>query len=254
MEQSNIKIEKEIGLIKIAIGLVVRGGKQFIDGWIESANRMGDVIFVIDNEADEKVKNVLINHPKVKEYHIQKGKKRNMSRDYQKILDYAKEHKCHWVWIMDIDKYVPPIPKKLYHVLKDYMLNTKEDSIGFPLFEMRGDKNHYIMIPEKQTGELKHARLSHEAYKVQSHFAYDIRDEHSGVIPQNCKPSEGFVTIPIHHYGHMTPELREEKRQKYIKDALDYGYNDKGELESAWMSENDEELTIKKWEDFKWEN
>ena len=61
---------------------------------------------------------------------------------------------------------------------------------------------------------MKHARLAHEMYKVLSHFKYDISDEHSGVIPQNCTPGNAFIWVPIHHYGHMTKKLREEKRQK----------------------------------------
>jgi len=156
---------------KIAIGLVVKGGKQFIDQWIESAKRCGDIILVIDNDADPEVREKLINHPKVFQYHRQHFEKRNMSRDYQKILEMAREEKCQWVWIMDHDKYVPEFDMDS---LRHYLLNTHDQSVGFPLFEMRNDDDHYVMIPKK--GEVdKHARMSHEMYKVQSHFAYDIK-------------------------------------------------------------------------------
>jgi hypothetical protein len=105
------------------------------------------------------------------------------------------------------------------------------------------------MIKDKN-GVLKHARLSHEMYRVKLHFAYDTRDEHSGVIPQNCKAEDCFLWIPIHHAGHMTKELREEKRQKYIKDKEEFGYDDKGELSSPWMEEDESKVVISSFENF----
>ena len=237
-----IELERHSEVLKIAVGLVVKGGKEFIDGWIESAEKVADEIFVIDNGADKEVKDKLINHPLVKQYHIQHFSKRNMSRDYAKVLNYAREEKCHWVWIMDIDKYIASIDILDF---KHFLMNTKEESIGFPLFEMRGDKEHYVAVIDYQTGDSKDARLSHECYKVLSHFEYDVSDEHSGVIPQNCKPGDTIAAVPIKHFGHMTAELRDEKRQKYIKDKKDYGYDDKGELKAVWMEEDYSKITIK---------
>lgn len=227
---------------KIAVGLVVKGGKQFIDKWIESAERCGNCILVVDNNADKEVREKLITHPKVVQYHKQNFEKRNMSRDYQKILDMAREEKCQWVWIMDHDKYV--LDFNMY-ALRDYLINTRDQSIGFPLFEMRNDENHYVLIPGND-GKDKHARMSHEMYKVLSHFKYDIQDEHSGVIPQNCIPSEKSINVPILHFGHMTKKLREEKRQKYIQDKKEFGYDDKGELSAPWMIEDENKVKIKK--------
>jgi len=230
---------------KIAIGLVVRGGKEFINEWIESAERSGDVILVVDNDADDEVREKLINHPKVVQYHKQHFKNRNMSRDYQKILDMAREEKCQWVWLLDHDKYVPEFNLNSF---RTYLLNTFDKSIGFPLFEMRNDEDHYVMLPKKGEND-KHARMSHEMYKVQSHFAYDIQDEHSGVIPQNCTPSEQNVNVMIKHFGHMTKKLREEKRQKYINDKEKFGYDDKGELKAIWMEEDESKLDIREFKD-----
>ncbi len=237
----NNKDKELLNPLKICIGLVVKGGKQFINKWIESAERCGDCIVVVDNDADEEVRNKLINHLMVKHYHIQKYPNRNMSRDYQKILDYAREEKCQWCWIMDMDKFVPEFD---VDNLKALLMDTKDQSVGFPLFECRNDFDHYVMIKDKD-GTMKHARLAHEMYKVLSHFAYDVSDEHSGVIPQNCTPGDAFIWTPIHHYGHMTKELREEKRQKYIKDKEEYNYDDKGELVSTWMSENESEIEVR---------
>ncbi|MFW9882184.1 MAG: hypothetical protein ACFFG0_54665 [Candidatus Thorarchaeota archaeon] len=227
--------------LKIGIGLVGRWGNQFVDKWIESANRSGDVFLVVDNGIDKEAREKIINHPKTKHYHIQNYPSRNMSRDYQKVLDYAKEEKCDWVWIMDFDKYVPDF--NIYG-LKGFLLDSNEESISFPLFKCRGDNKHYVMINDKD-GQLKHARLAHEMYRVKSHFCYDIRDEHSGVIPQNCKAEDRLIWIPIHHFGHMTKELREEKRQKYIKDKEEFGYDDKGELSAPWMEEDETKIVVK---------
>lgn len=225
--------------MKIAIGLVVKGGKQFIDQWKECAERIADVIFVIDNGADNEVKQKLINFSKVKQYLIQKDMGRNQSRDYQKILDMAREENCDWVWNLDIDEYVPKfdVNQLLFH-----LINTKDNSVGFALFEMRNDNEHYIMI-ELPGLKPSHARTCHKLYKVLSHFEFNINDYHGCSIPHNCAPGI-TIKLPIQHYGHLTKELRKEKKKCYTKDV-----EDKEELLGSWMKE-DKDVVIKKWGDF----
>lgn len=233
--------------VRIGVGLVGINGKNFISDWIESADRCGDCFLVVDNGIDREAREKIIKHPKTKHYHIQHYPYRNMSRDYQKILEYAREEKCQWVWIMDFDKLVSEVD---IVELKSFLLDTNVESVSFPLFECRNDIDHYVMVKDKNNVP-KHARLSHEMYRVKSHFEYDTRDEHSGVLPQNCKCEDCLLWIPIKHLGHMTKELREEKRQKYIKDKEMFGYDDKGELTSEWLCEDESKITIKKFSDFK---
>jgi len=80
--------------MKLAIGLVVKDGKQFIDQWIDCVERLGCDIIVIDNDADKEVRDKLINHKQTAQYHIQKFPNRNQSRDYQKIHEMAREEKA----------------------------------------------------------------------------------------------------------------------------------------------------------------
>ncbi len=232
--------------MKIAIGLVVKGGKQFIDKWISCAEQIGDIILVVDNGTHAEVNQILINHPKVKQYHIQKDMGRNMSRDYQKVLEMAREEDCQWVWNLDIDDYIPTM--NLYE-FKKFLLNTYNQSIAFPCFEMRGDANHYIMIPyptEKGEKEkLKHARICHKCYKVLSHLKFDEKDKHGISIPHNCIPG-GLVTIPFQHFGHYTKELREEKRKQYTTEK----FKDEREREAIWMEEDESKIVIKEWNKF----
>ena len=179
-----------------------------------------------------------------KQYHFQNYPIRNMSRDYNKILEYAHEEKCKWVWLIDFDEYIPEI--ELYR-FKGMLLNCKSDCVSFPLFEMRGDINHYIMVKDMD-GSLKHARKCHKCYKVLPHTAYTVNDEHSAVIPDTCLFRDEIYWFPILHLGHMTKNLREEKRKMYSKDMEEFGYDDKGELQSNWLTENEEELEIKKYD------
>jgi len=123
--------------------------------------------------------------------------------------------------------------------LKFFLLNQHEPSIGFPLFEMRNDIDHYIMIKDG-FGGMKHGRLVHKAFKPLSHFAFDLKDTHGQSIPHNCPRSRSFVNIIIKHYGHMTKELRAEKRKKvgHLKDDM--------EEDAIWMEEDESKLIIKK--------
>ena len=227
--------------MKLAIGLVVKDGKELIDKWIESADRIADVIFVIDNGADQDVKDKLITHPKVKHYLIQKDMGRNQSRDYQKILEMAREEDCTWIWNIDIDEIVPKID---IMQLKQTLLNTSADSIGFPLFEMRNDDKHYVMINDID-GTLKDARLSHKCYKVLSHFAYNQKDKHGTPIPHNCKPGKMFFA-PIKHYGHFNETLRNKKKKQYIEN----NFKDKSELNATWMENDDSKVEIREFNKF----
>ena len=70
---------------------------------------------------------------------------RNQSRDYQKILEMAREEDCTWILNLDIDEY---IPKFDMDYLLGHLLNTKDSSVGFPLFEMRDDDNHYVKVKD----------------------------------------------------------------------------------------------------------
>jgi hypothetical protein len=223
----------------LAIGLVVKGGEQFIDKWIESADKIGDIFLIVDNGADNIVKQKLINHPKTKHYLIQKDMGRNQSRDYQKILEMAKEEDIKWIWNLDIDECVPIFNKQTFI---EYLLNTQDECIGFPLFEMR-DNNHYVMVKDC-TEILKHARCCHKCYKVLSHFKFNEKDWHGSSIPHNCRPGS-IVHIYVQHFGHSTKELREQKRNQY-KDST---YKDLHELEQSWLEEDESKITIKEWND-----
>jgi len=227
--------------MKLAVGLVVQGGKEFIDQWIKSVEKLECTIFVVDNEAHTEVKTKLVNHPHVKQYHIQKGMSRNQSRDYQKILEMAREENIDWVWNLDIDEAVPDFN---VDVLKEFLLNAKFTSVGLPLFEMRGDDNHYVMIKDC-TPKLKDARLCHKIYKVQSHFKFDEKDAHGTSIPHNCLPGDTFP-LPLKHFGHYTKELRDKKR-KYYKE---YSFKDLMEQDSTWLIEDDNKVTIKVFDEF----
>ena len=223
----------------LAIGLVVKGGKEFIDKWIESAERISDCWFVIDNDADIEVRRILLNHPNTKQYLIQKDKDRNQSRDYQKILEMAREDDYVWIWNIDIDEYIPEFDRQDFFY---FILNSRNESVGFPLFEMREDDKHYVMVKDS-TPELKHARLCHKCYKNLSHLKFNEKDKHGNSIPHNCRVGEMFV-IPIQHFGHFNKELREEKRQQYkgISPGKDFH-----ELDQSWLEEDTKKITICEW-------
>lgn len=222
----------------LCVGLVVKGGKEFIDDWIESAEKVSDCWFIIDNDADVEVKQKLINHSYTRKYLIQKDMERNMSRDYQKILEMAREEDYCWIWNLDIDEIVPEINiKQLY----EFLLNTKDESIGFPLFEMRDDIEHYVMVKDC-TDILKHARMCHKLYKNLSHLKFNEKDKHGNSIPHNCTPGE-LLFIPMKHLGHLTKELREGKRQQYKDGAK----KDTHEFEQSWLEEDESKIVIKEW-------
>ncbi len=223
----------------LAIGLVVKGGSQFIDKWLACAEQFSKVWFVIDNGADIMVKDKLMYHPNTKQYLIQKDMGRNQSRDYQKILEMAREENCDWIFNLDIDEVIDITNLTKFYT---FLLNTKDTSIGFPLFEMRGDDEHYVMVQDC-TPELKHARLVHKCYKILSHFKFDEKDKHGKSIPHNCDAGN-ILFMPIRHYGHFTKELREEKRQQY---KTENPGKDMEELQQSWLCEDEGKLTIKKW-------
>ena len=232
--------------MKLLIGLVVKDGKQFINKWIKSIERIGCGFLVIDNEADCKVRKILINHPQMIQYHIQKFPDRNQSRDYQKILEMAREEKADWVWNLDIDEAVSSIDMDFLYFK---LLNTTDCSIGFPLIEMRGDDKHYVMIKEFNN-ELKDGRLVHKLYKVLSHFEFDKNDIHGCSIPHNCPRDKAFVNIIIQHFGHLTKELREEKRNRL-------GHSkDKDEQLQTWLEEDESKITINSFKEMeeRWNN
>jgi len=225
--------------MKVAIGLVVKGGEEFIDGWISCAERIGDTILVVDNGADARVNQILTNHPKVKQYHIQKDMGRNQSRDYQKILEMAREEDCQWVWNLDIDEYVPEINNAS---LRQFLINSRDQSISFPLFEMRGDNKHYVMLKEPTSGKMRHARACHKCYKVHFHLKFDEKDKHGISVPHNCIAG-GVVNIAVQHFGHYTKELRDEKRRQYATKS----FKDLSEQDASWMEDDDSKVIIKEW-------
>ncbi len=226
--------------MKVAIGLVVKGGEEFIDKWISCAEKIGDIILVVDNGADEIVRMKLLKHKKVKQYHIQISMDRNQSRDYQKILEMAREEDCQWVWNLDIDECVPNLDVL---ALKNFLINSTDQSIAFPFFEMRGDNKHYVMLKEMLSGKLKHARACHKCYRVLSHFKFDEKDKHGVSIPHNCI-SGGIVNVPVQHYGHYTKELRDEKRKQYLTSS----FKDSIEQDATWMEDDDSKIIIKEWD------
>ncbi len=223
--------------MKLIIGLIVKGGKEHIDKWIDSINRIKCGVIVVDNGADPEVRKKLINHKFVLQYHIQNNKERNNSRDYQKVLEMAREEDATWIWNLDIDECVPNIN---ITELTGYLLNVKDESIGVPLIEMRNDDNHYIMVADAD-GNLKHGRLCHKIYKALSHFKFNEKDKHGSSIPHNCKPGELFFLL-VQHFGHMTKEQRNAKRKEYEES----NYKNKCELDGNWMKE-DGEVTIRNW-------
>ncbi len=232
--------------LKLAVGLVVRGGKEFIEKWIKSAEKIAHIILVVDNGADVEVVQTLLKHPKVKQYHRQLDMGRNQSRDYQKILEMAREEDATWIWNIDIDEIIPD-----YHPLPflQALLNLKDNSIGFPLFEMRGDDKHYVVVRDADKS-FKDARLVHKCYKVLSHFKFNEKDIHGISIPHNCQTGDGIYPLPIQHFGHYSKQLRAEKRKMYGTKAT----KDKAESSNTWLEEDETKIEIRKWEDFikKW--
>jgi hypothetical protein len=243
--------------MKLVIGLVVKGGNEFIDKWIKSAEEICDNWFIIDNDADVEVREKLLNHKNTKRYLYQPGLEKNMSRDYQKILDFAREDNYDWIWNLDIDEIIDltisktKITKKMF---LDYLINVKDESIGLPLFEMRNDLKHYVMVTEYDN-TLKHARLCHKIYKNLSHFKFNEKDKHGQSIPHNCRQG-GLFMIFILHLGHMTKELRDKKRKEYkeneiknsdLKDMIEIKY-------TTWFEEDESKITINNLEGFgeKW--
>lgn len=231
--------------MRLGVGLVIKNGDQFIDKWLDSAERIADVIFVVDNDGTERSTTMLALHSKVKYYKLQKGLERNMSRDYQQLLDMAREENVDWLWNIDIDEIVPTFDKKQFMSM---LVNTRNESIGFPLFEMRDDDKHYVRVREND-GSLKDARCVHKCFKVLSHLAYNQKDKHGKSIPHNCKV-DIIINIPIQHFGHLTKELREEKR-KFYKEHSDNtkNFSDASENRAEWMKEDPEEIV--EWEDVK---
>ncbi len=229
--------------MRLAIGLVVKNGKEFINRWVSCAEKMCHSIFVIDNGADKEVKEKLMNHKLVKQYLIQKDMGRNQSRDYQKILEMAREEDCQWVWNLDIDEYVPEINMNNFFL---ELLNTRDNSIGFPLFEMRNDDKHYIMVKEYD-GTDKHARLVHKCYKTLSHFKFDEKDKHGTSIPHNCNPGM-IIFYPIQHFGHYSKKMRDEKRKTFKEEK----FKDKSEQEAIWMEEDESKIIIKEFKIEDW--
>ena len=222
--------------MRLAIGLVVKGGKEFINKYIKSIERIKEMVLVIDNGADPIVRKKLLNHPQVKQYHIQRDMTRNMSRDYQKILEMDREENVTWLWMLDIDEVVSEIEM---NPLIFYLANTKDVSVGMPFFEMRNDDKHYIMISIAGYSD-SHARTCHKLFKVLSHFEFNIKDYHGCPIPQNCAPG-AIINIPVQHYGHLTKKLRQQKQNCYTEDI-----EDKSELQGTWMMDDDK-VKIKKW-------
>jgi len=230
--------------MKLAVGLIIKNGEQFVDKWIKSAERIADIFLIVDNGLKEGERKRLMNHSKTKQYLIQKNMGRNQSRDYQKILEMAREENCDWVWNLDIDEYVPEIDINQFRF---YLLNCEDESIGFPLFEMRNDDKHYIAVKDTD-GKYKHARLCHKCYKVLSHLEFDRRDIHGKSIPHNCKTGKA-INVLIQHFGHYTKELREEKRKQYEGTS----FKDLNEQNAPWLEEDEDKIIIKRWEDREWE-
>ena len=225
--------------MRILIGLVVKDGKDFIDKWIESIERIGCKFLVVDNGADYSVRQLLQSHPQMVQYHIQTFPNRNQSRDYQKILEMAKEEKADWVWNLDIDEIVPYFNVDRFNYI---LLNSDCPSIGLPLVEMRNDDKHYVQIMDGDS-TLKDGRLVHKIYKTLSHFAFDKNDIHGCSIPHNCERQKHHINLLIQHFGHYTKELREQKRER------EGHTKDEDEHLQTWMREDESKITIKKWED-----
>jgi len=223
--------------MKLVIGLVVKEGVEFIEQWVECIERLKCDIIVVDNGADKEIKERLIYHPQVIQYHIQNFPGRNQSRDYQKILDMAREEKADWIWNLDIDEYVSEL--NIDNLLQ-FLLNCSLPSAGLPLIEMRNDNEHYVMVKEAN-GELRNGRLVHKIYKTLSHFAFDKNDIHGCSIPHNCPREKNFIPILVQHYGHYTKELRDQKRKRSGHDK------DIDEYQQTWFEEDKSKITIKSW-------
>ena len=225
--------------MKLVIGLVVKGGKEFIDKWIESIEKINCAFLVVDNGADDEVRQRLIGHKQMVQYRIQKFTDRNQSRDYQKILEMAREEKADWVWNLDIDESVPEIDMDF---LQFNILNSMSESLGFPIIEMRNDDKHYVMIKESNN-QLRDGRLVHKLYKVLSHLEFDKNDTHGCSIPHNCSRTKDHLPIMIQHYGHLTKDLRAEKR-------LRTGHKkDDDEHLNTWLTEDESKITIKEFKE-----
>ena len=159
---------------KICVGLVVKGGKEFIDHWIECVEKIADLIVVVDNNADKEVRELLIDHPLVKSYTKQTLKRSN-GRDYQLILEQARKFDVKWIWNIDIDEIVDFPQDFDKDEFADYICASNQETYTFPLFEMRNDKDHFT-----------HIRTCPKLYRSFSHFKFVERDTYGGPIPDNC--------------------------------------------------------------------
>ena len=231
--------------MRLGVGLVIKNGDEFIEKWLESADRIADVIFVVDNDGTTLSTAMLTSHPKVKYYKLQKGLERNMSRDYQQLLNMAREENVDWLWNIDVDEIVPFFDKR---EMTQMLVNSRSESIGFPLFEMRDDDKHYVRVKEAD-GAYKDARGVHKCFKVLSHLEYNLKDRHGRSIPHNCKV-DILANIPIQHFGHMTKKLRDEKRKFYKNESNNnQNFSDASENFAEWMKEEPKEIV--KWKQVK---
>ena len=96
-------------MTKIIIGLVIGNlhesvRKKWPKRWYKQALNLGDEIIVIDNSTDGSG-DFFLNKPKVSFYLKQSYNERHMNRDYQRILNYAREIDGDWILNLDIDEF-----------------------------------------------------------------------------------------------------------------------------------------------------
>jgi hypothetical protein len=232
--------------MKIIIGLVVGNlseeyRKKWTERWYIQALRLGDEIIVIDNSTDGTGE-YFLNKPRVAFYLKQKHNERHMNRDYQRILDLGRSIKAEWILNIDIDEIIDPIAD--YDSLQ-YMIGGNStpfefhNNYRFLLFEMRDDENHYVQISGKD------CRPVSKFYKVMTHLQFDMNNIHGSSVPENLEVGP-IMNIKVKHLGHMTKDLREEKRNRYKlsseKDIL--------EQNADWLKE--EGVTIKEMKENEW--
>lgn len=235
--------------MKIAVGLVCGNTPEEFKGkwnkrWYEQASHISDNLIIIDNSTDG-TGDYFVGKPKVKYYLKQENNERHMNRDYQMILDFARKLKATWVFNLDLDEVIDPARggKELLTLAHGGMNEGMVfySTYRFPLFEMRGDEDHYVLSDGG-----KDCRGVSKFYKVLPQYVFDPDNTHGSSIPENIENLGPVVDLKIKHLGHMTRKQRDDKRKQYDTQKK----NDILEQEAFYMKEED--ILIEKWKGWDW--
>ena len=220
--------------MKIGIGLVIGDvpksvKNMFFENYGNMSINIADILFVIDNTKDG-IKDIIKTWKfQTISYIKNEDNSRNMSRDYQKILNMARFYNCDWLFLLDIDEVLTGIIKE--DVIEAIQNNPVYESFGFTLYEMVNDFKHYIPLSKKQD-----FRVCHKLFKTSPHLFFNIYDKHGQCMPHNC-PAGPILKSKLLHFGHFNKELRDFKKKQYSSYVSDNN-KDKEELEAIWFKKN----------------